>query len=258
MPILSCLTAALLLCLLAAPLRAEDAYAAHTHTGKDGAVLPYRLLSPEKPEAGKRYPLVIFLHGAGERGNDNQKQLKHGAGLFARPEVRAKYPCYVIAPQCPDGKRWCEVDWGDPKPHQTPAQPSVPLGLLLEVIDEFRQRPSVDQARLYVTGLSMGGFGTWDLVTRRPGQFAAAIPICGGGDVGAAQILAKLPIWIFHGGNDTVVKTVRSRLMNEAIKAAGGTLVKYTEYPDVGHDAWTAAYNEPELLPWLFGQRRAN
>lgn len=258
MPTLTCLTVVCLLCLLAAPLRAQDAYAAHTHTGKNGATLPYRLLSPEKPEAGKRYPLVIFLHGAGERGTDNQKQLKHGAGLFAKPEVRAQFPCFVIAPQCPEGRKWCEVDWGDPKPHQTPAEPSIPMALLLEVIDEFRQRPSVDQARLYVTGLSMGGFGAWDLITRRPGQFAAAVPVCGGGDVAAAQSLAKMPIWIFHGGNDGVVKTVRSQLMNEALKKAGSTLVKYTEYPGVGHDSWNPAYKEAELLPWMFGQRRAN
>lgn len=257
MPTLSYLTALLLLCLLV-PISAEEPYATFTHTGKDGATLPYRLLTPEKIEAGKRYPVVIFLHGAGERGNDNQKQLKHGAGLFAKPEVRQKFPCYVIAPQCPDGKKWCEVDWGDPKPHQTPAQPSVPMSLLLELIDEFRQRPSVDQARLYVTGLSMGGFGTWDLISRRPTQFAAAVPICGGGDVAAATVLAKMPIWIFHGANDTVVKTVRSQLMDEALKKAGSTLVKYTEYPGVGHDAWNPAYKESELLPWLFGQRRSN
>lgn len=256
MSFLPCLSV-LVLCLLI-PLHAEDPFTAQTYTGKDGATLPYRLLAPEQAEPGKRYPLVIFLHGAGERGTDNQKQLQHAVRLFATAENRKQYPCYVIAPQCPDGKKWCEVDWGDPKPHQTPAQPSEPMGLLLGLIDEFRQRPSVDQARLYVSGLSMGGFGTWDLITRRPGQFAAAVPVCGGADVNAAATLSKMPIWVFHGGNDTVVKTVRSQLMVEALKKAGSTVVKYTEYPGVGHDSWNPAFKEAELLSWLFAQRRAN
>jgi predicted peptidase len=258
MPTVSCLSALILVLLVVVTARGEEAFATQTYTGKNGETLPYRLLSPTQVEPGKRYPLVIFLHGAGERGNDNQKQIKHAVGRFATPENREKFPCYVIAPQCPDGKRWCEVDWGDPKPHQTPTQPSQPMSLLLELLDEFRQRPSIDQSRLYVTGLSMGGFGTWDLVTRRPGQFAAAMPVCGGADVSAAPALAKLPIWVFHGDQDNVVKTVRSQVMVEALKKAGSTVVKYSEYPGVGHDAWTPAFKEPELFNWLFSQRRAN
>jgi predicted peptidase len=253
----SCLVP-LLLILAHASTAADEPFTSLTFTGPDGTTLAYRLLSPETQEPGKRYPLVVFLHGAGERGSDNLKQLKHGAGTFAKGENRKSFPCFVLAPQCPDGKRWCEVDWGDPKPHQTPAKPSVPMGLLLALLDQFRQRPSVDQARLYVTGLSMGGFGTWDLLTRRPGLFAAGAPICGGGDVTAAPALAKLPLWVFHGADDTVVKTVRSRLMVDALKGAGSTLVKYSEYPGVGHDAWSPAFKEAEFLPWLFAQRRGN
>jgi predicted peptidase len=252
---LSCLMI-MALVVVALPVAAVEVWAVQTHRAADGTVLPYRLLTPEPAEAGKRYPLVVFLHGAGERGDDNRRQLTHGAPAFATPQARAQFPCFVIAPQCPAGRRWCEVDWGAEESHRTPPQPSVPLAALLEVIELFRQRPDVDQARLYVTGLSMGGFGTWDLITRRPTLFAAAVPVCGGGDVQAAPHLVSMPVWIFHGAKDTVVKTVRSRQMHEAIRQAGGKLVRYSEYPGVGHDAWTRAYQEPELLTWLFAQRR--
>jgi predicted peptidase len=237
---------------------AEDPFAKRTVTGADGATLPYRLLSPEHADAGKRYPLVIFLHGAGERGTDNEAQIKNCARDFAKPDVRAKFPCFVLAPQCPGDRKWCEVDWGDPKPHLTPKDPSVPMGLLLGLLPQVMKELPIDPSRVYVTGLSMGGFGTWDLITRLPNVFAAAAPICGGGDVTAAPALAKLPIWIFHGGNDGVVKTVRSQLMIEALKQAGSTVAKYSEYPGVGHDSWGRAFAEPEFFTWLFAQQRGD
>lgn len=237
-------------------LRAEDAFEKRTFTGANGKTLPYRLLSPAKLEPGKKYPLVVFLHGAGERGSNNESQLQNCARDFAKPENREKYPCFVIAPQCDGAYRWCEVDWGDPKPHTTPKEPSVPMGLLLSVLAEFTKQPTVDTNRLYVTGLSMGGFGTWDIITRNPGMFAAAAPICGGADVTAAPSLAKLPIWVFHGGSDDVVKTVRARLMVEALKAAGSTSVRYSEYPGVGHGSWGNAFAEPEFFTWMFAQKR--
>jgi predicted peptidase len=237
---------------------AEDPYAKRTFAGAGGATLPYRLLAPEAPAAGKRYPLVVFLHGAGERGTNNESQLTHCARDFAKPEVRAHHPCFVVAPQCPNDRKWCEVDWGDPKPHLTPKEPSVPMGLLLALLPQLMQELPVDPARVYVTGLSMGGFGTWDLVTRQPALFAAAAPICGGGDVTAAPALATLPIWIFHGGDDGVVKTVRSQLMIAALKQAGSTVAKYTEYPGVGHGSWGKAFAEPEFFSWMFAQQRGD
>jgi predicted peptidase len=174
-----------LLVALHIPVVGEEQFSSETFDAGNGTLL-YRQLTPTKMEPGKRYPLVIFLHGAGERGADNEKQLKHVVGIFAQAKNLEQFPCFVIAPQCPDGKRWCEVDWGDPNPHKTPAQPSEPMDKLLKLIDQMRQQPNIDQARLYVMGLSMGGFGTWDLITRRPCMFAAAIPVCGGGDVDAA------------------------------------------------------------------------
>ena len=237
-------------------LLAEDPFEKRTFSGADGHSLSYRLLSPPNLAAGQKYPLVVFLHGAGERGNNNESQLQHCVRDFAKPENLEKYPCFVLAPQCESRFRWCEVDWGDPKPHLTPKEPSVPTGLLLSLLAEFTKQPAVDTDRLYITGLSMGGFGTWDMITRNPGMFAAAAPICGGADVSAAPSLANLPIWVFHGGADGVVKTVRSHLMIEALKAAGSKTVKYSEYPGVGHGSWRNAFAEPEFFTWMFAQKR--
>lgn len=135
------------------------------YTDAQGKTLAYRLLKPENYDSKTVYPLVIFLHGAGERGSDNTKQLIHGVSEFAKPENRKAYPCFLLAPQCPDGKRWVEVDWGADK-HTQPKNPSDPMKLLLELIPEFQKEYRVDPKCIYVTGLSMGGFGTWDLVAQ--------------------------------------------------------------------------------------------
>lgn len=221
-----------------------------TFTDPAGKTLPYRLLKPESYDPKQKYPLVIFLHGAGERGNNNEAQLVHGVPEFAKPENRQKYPCFLIAPQCPRGDRW--ADW-DAK--QQTSKPLEPLRLVSELIDQVQKEYSIDPNRIYVTGLSMGGYGTWDLIERYPDRFAAAVPICGGGDPSKAATIAKLPIWAFHGGKDPVVKPELSRTMVEALKKAGGQ-PKYTEYPDVAHDSWVPAYREPEMFAWLFAQKR--
>lgn len=200
-----------------------------------------------------KYPLVIFLHGAGERGNDNEKQLKHGVKIFTKPKNLIKYPCFVIAPQCPVGKRWVEVSWSLPK-HNMPEKPSESVSLLMQLIDDFCKKYPVDTTRIYVTGLSMGGFGTWDVISRYPDKFAAAVPICGGGDENQASKIANIPIWAFHGGKDRVVKTYRTRNMIKAIKKEGGK-PKYTEFPKLGHFSWKAAYNTKGLLKWMFSQK---
>jgi len=220
-----------------------------------GKKLLYRMLSPEKIEPGKKYPLVVFLHGAGERGNNNEAQLKHCARKFAEPAIRKKHSCFVIAPQCPRGRRWVEVNWGERKPHTTPETPSEPMGLLLNLLKESMKKLPIDTDRVYASGLSMGGFGAWDLLVRRPNVFAAAIPVCGGADNSKAKTIAHIPIWVWHGGADRVVHTVRSQTMVEALKKAGGK-PKYTEIPGCGHGSWGPAYKEPTLLDWLFSHRR--
>lgn len=232
----------------------RDRFEARTFTDAAGTKLNYRLLQPKDYDPSRKYPLVLFLHGAGERGDDNQKQLVHGMNDFASDEIMAKYPCFVVAPQCPNNKKWVEVDWSAAK-HTAPEKPSESLQASFEALAALQKEFRIDDKRIYITGLSMGGYGTWDAIERRPDYFAAAAAVCGGGDVANAKKLTKLPIWAFHGDQDTAVKPERSRDMIAAIKAAGGE-PKYTEYPGVGHNSWSRTYSDPEFYAWLFAQQR--
>jgi predicted peptidase len=225
-----------------------------TYTGADGKTLPYRLLKPLNYNPKEKYPLVVFLHGAGERGDDNDKQLVHGVPEFLTPENRKDYPCFLIAPQCPEGKKWVEVDWSAESEIQ-PKEPSEPMRLTLGLIGQMRKDYPIDAKRIYVTGLSMGGFGAWDVIARRPDLFAAAVPICGGGDETTATKIAKIPIWAFHGAKDPAVNVNRTRHMIAALKKAGGE-PKYTEYPDEGHASWVPAYKDAAMMKWLFAQKK--
>lgn len=231
----------------------RDRFEARTFEGPAGK-LNYRLLKPKDYDPNRKYPLVLFLHGAGERGDNNKAQLVHGMNDFASDEVMSKYPAFVVAPQCPNDKKWVEVDWSAMK-HTAPAKPSESLQLSFETLTALQKEFSIDAKKIYVTGLSMGGYGTWDAAERRPDYFAAAAPICGGGDVGNAKQLTKIPIWAFHGDQDTAVKVERSRDMIAAIKAAGGE-PKYTEYKGVAHNSWSQTYSNPEFYAWLFAQER--
>lgn len=231
-----------------------EKFEARTYTDAAGTKLLYRLLKPKNYDAKKSYPLVLFLHGAGERGNDNFAQLKHGMENFANDAAMEKHPCFVIAPQCPAGAKWVDVDWGAAK-HDMPEKPASAMRLTMEVLGNLSKEFSIDQNRLYITGLSMGGYGTWDTIQRQPNMFAAAIPICGGGDPKFARQIANVPIWAFHGDKDTAVKVERSRDMINAIKEAGGA-AKYTEYPGVGHNSWTATYKNQDVHDWLFAQKK--
>jgi predicted peptidase len=233
----------------------EELYEPRIFKDEAGQSLNYRLMIPKdySPTGTDKYPLVLFLHGAGERGGDNAKQLVHGTKEFAKKENREKYPCFVIAPQCPEGKKWVEVDWSA-ETHKQPGE-SVSLVLTRELMASLQKEFRIDEKRLYVTGLSMGGYGTWDMITRTPDVFAAAAPICGGGDETVAARAAKLPLWVFHGDKDTAVKPERSRNMIAAIEKAGGK-PRYTEYVGVGHDSWSRTYADPAFMEWLFAQKR--
>ncbi len=241
-----------LFCFLPA-VRGDD-FEAREFSGTDGAKLPYRLLQPANIEPGKKYPLVIFLHGAGERGSDNKAQLKHGVGAFARADSREQFPCFVFAPQCPKDKKWVDMEWGGAT-GTAPADPGATQTLMLAAVAAIEKEFPIDPDRIYVTGLSMGGYATWDLITRHPQKFAAAIPVCGGGDKEKAAAATPVPVWAFHGLADNVVLPVRSQDMVAGLRAAGGTAA-LTEFPGVAHDSWTMAYSEPNLLHWLFAQRR--
>jgi predicted peptidase len=232
----------------------EQLFEPREFVGANGETLKYRLLKPSPYNADREYPLVIFLHGAGERGSDNKAQLKHGMADFCKAKWRDKYPCYVVAPQCPTGKKWVEVDWSAPA-NEMPAKTSDSLQLVFELTDTMIKDSAVNDNRIYITGLSMGGYGTWDALARRPSFFAAAIPICGGGDPKTVERFVNVPLWCFHGDKDEAVPVTRSREMIDALEAAGGT-PKYTEYPGVAHNSWAQTYADPQVFEWLFTQLR--
>ena len=198
------------------------------------AKLEYLLSLPsDYGKSRKAWPLVLFLHGSGESGSDLNKVKVHGPPKLV--ETNGPFPFILVSPQSP-GRGW---------------NPDVLNALLDSVIKEYH----VDKDRVYLTGLSMGGYGTWALAAAYPGKFAALAPICGGGNPAEAGKLARLPIWVFHGAKDTTVPLKRSEEMVEALKAAGGN-PKFTVYPEAGHDSWTATYDNPEFYTWLLAQKR--
>lgn len=224
-----------------------------------GGTLLYRKFTPEL-KAGEKYPLVIFLHGAGERGANNITQVS-GQDAFLNlifGEEGAKYPAYLIAPQCPNEKKWCEVDWSQKNSHATPETPSYGMKLLHELLQEMKAKDQIDPDRIYVTGISMGGYGTFDFLVRYSDELAAAIPVCGGADnekLATMPELKKIPVWIFHGGADGAVPTQRSRDAFAALQK-NECDVQYTEFPGVGHGCWGLAYHTKGLADWLFSQKR--
>ena len=212
----------------------------------------YLILPPLKIEEGKQYPLLFFMHGAGERGNDVQKLLPHLPRQMAKEEWLEKYPCFMVIPQCRDGEQWVDQAWSQKESVPIEEEPTAQMAMAMAVLDQSLETLPIDRNRIYLTGLSMGGFGSWDLAMRRPELFAAVAPVCGGGDETQAARLKNIPIWAAHGDADTVVWPVRTRTMVEAIKAEGGN-VKYTEYPGVGHNSWTPFYSNPDgVIPWMF------
>lgn len=231
---------------------AAELTTAETFKSAEGETLPYRLFMPKDLPAGKRVPLVLFLHGAGERGDDNAAQLKHGVNDLVK-YATTKEPVIVVAPQCPKEMQWVNTSWSAAR-HSMPSMPSTPMKLAMQLLAETMAKLPVDASRVYVTGISMGGYGTWDIVQRKPDLFAAAIPICGGGDSDRAPSIKSVPIWTFHGDKDGAVPVARSRDMVAKLQACGGN-IQYREYPGAGHDVWTRTYADPSVLAWFFKQR---
>ena len=270
--------------------------------GTVDATYRYRLIEPRAEAIAdptsasrSRVPLVVFLHGSGERGSDNRAQLKHFAGACASDEFQTKAPCYVLAMQCPKNETWMafarELKYGkEGKFASHREEPTRAMRALMQAIDEVVATKAVDPTRVYLTGLSMGGFGAFDLAARRPELFAAVVPICGGGDPATAASIARIPFFIVHGTDDTVVPVENSRRMREAIAGAAAEAARvdreqqrekagesarstndaptpmpkrapnpmYREYDKVGHDSWTPAYRfgDDGVLDWMFAQRR--
>ena len=225
-----------------------------------GDSLLYRQLNPQKIKKGERYPLVLFLHGAGERGSDNVSQLRHGAMMFTNPVNRENYPCFAIFPQCP-----ADLYWPTPKrpdsfkegnPFPADAEISGPLALTKELLDSLVKTYPVDKGRIYIVGLSMGGMGTFDMVCRFPDMFAAAIPICGGINTDRLNhFSSETAFRIFHGDADSVVPVEFSREAYLKLKA-GGADVEYIEFPGVDHGSWEPAFNRTDFMSWLFNQKK--
>lgn len=218
-------------------LHAEDNPGEQTSAQLNARVqvrLGYLLYLPRDYDKEKSWPLMLFLHGAGERGDDLELVKKHGP-----PKLIAAgkdFPFIVVSPQCPKGRWWEPME-------------------LVALLDEISGKYKVDPDRIYVTGLSMGGFGSWRLAAYAPERLAAIAPICGGGETYWTKEFAHLPVWAFHGAKDTGVPLERSQAMVDALKKSGGE-PKFTIYPDAGHDSWTAAYDDPELYKWLLAQKR--
>ncbi|MCS7238449.1 MAG: prolyl oligopeptidase family serine peptidase [Thermoguttaceae bacterium] len=220
----------------------------------NGFELPYRLLIPAGYSADKKWPIIVFFHGIGERGTDNEAQLKHPQ--FIRLAIDEKDPCFLVAPQCPPTSTWTELRPNFRQGFRQAAPATEPMLAVIELLEALAKEFSIDPDRWYATGLSMGGFATFDLLIRKPEWFAAGVPLCGGMPEDEAPKIAHIPLWIFHGAEDKAVPVELSRRAVKALQAAGAKAVKYTEYPDVGHDVWRRAYLEPELRDWLLAQRR--
>lgn len=224
-----------------------------TFKATDGTEVLYRFAAPEKTDEGKQYPLVLFLHGAGERGSDNKAQLKHGVNDILKGAAKLGEPVFLIAPQCPP-ERW----WAEPSPDRlglADAGKNRLLEAVLALVEETATKHPIDRKRIYVTGLSMGGFGTWWMLAESPETWAAAIPICGGGNTKDAVNFKDIPIRIFHGAADDVVLPKSSEMMAAALKEIGGK-AELTIYPGVGHNSWTQTYRDAEVIKWLFAQKK--
>jgi predicted peptidase len=224
--------------------------------------LPYRLLLPENYDSSKQYPLIVVLHGAGERGKDNEVQLKHGGALFLKDSVRKSFPARTIFPQCSFFSFWSNVkfdfDMAAKKPKflfQADGDPSVAMRLAIELVNKTLKDYPIKKDQVYVGGLSMGGMGTFEIVRRMPNTFAAAFPICGGANPSTAKELTQPSWWIFHGEKDPVVPVKFSEEMAEALKRAGAKEVRLSLYPDALHNSWDNAFAEPDFLPWLFSKK---
>ncbi len=217
----------------------EVTFQSHTYSPENSSeTFPYAVHVPKNYSSATAYPAILFLHGLGERGSDGVKHTTVGLGkaIKANPE---RFPCIVIMPQCPDDRRW------------TGMMETVVMGILDEAMDKY----NVDTKRIVLTGLSMGGFGTWTVGRTYTDRFAALAPVCGGGEPFDVDALTRIPIWCFHGDEDNVVSPDRSREMVQAVQAAGGD-IKYTEYPGVKHNSWDPTYGDLEVIAWMLEQHQ--
>ena len=228
---------------------------------QESDTLPYRLLLPAKYDSTKKYPMVIFLHGSGERGNNNTSQLNHGGNIFTNDSIMENYPAIVMFPQCATRSSWSTLTFRrdtilkrNIRIFPTGTSPKTDMKLLMLLIKDIKQNYPVDKKRIYVGGLSMGGVGTYELVYRMPKTFAAAFVICGAADLSTAKKLKKPSWWIFHGQKDSAISVEYGKEMATALENVGAK-VKLTIYPEDGHNSWDDAFKEPGLFEWMFSKK---
>lgn len=221
----------------------------------DTTTLNYRLFKPAVIQESKNYPLILTIHGAGERGNDNEKQIAwHGiATAWADSAAQERNPCFILSPQCPEGNRWVDADWTPGYYNQDTVQMSNELQTVHKLIQQIISDYPIDTNRLYITGLSMGAQGAWDFITRYPDLFAAAIPMSGGGDPKKMERIKHLPLWVFHGTMDKAVSVNGLRKVVTALKSHGSNVI-FTELADGQHVIWKPLYENRLLQDWLFSQ----
>ncbi|WP_316768746.1 prolyl oligopeptidase family serine peptidase [Pedobacter frigiditerrae] len=227
---------------------------------QESDTLKYRILYPENFDAKKKYSVLFFLHGRGESGNDNEKQLTHGSKMFLSDDFRKNFPSIIIFPQCAEESYWAnvEIETINTKrffTFQKDGEPTKSMGLLLKLTDQILSQTYADKSRIYVGGLSMGGMGTFEILRRKPKTFAAAFAICGGDNIANVKKYQNVPLWIFHGGLDDVVNPQLSYSVYRELRKLGNE-PKYTIYPKANHNSWDSAFAEPELLPWLFRNKK--
>jgi predicted peptidase len=232
------------------PHEVDERFLPNTYTTPAGDTLRYRLFVPDLAESDTRYPLIVFLHGGQGAGTDNLSQISKsnwtGSHVWLQPDTQRRHPAFVAAPQLPGLHRWDYVTSDDLSTYGE---------LVIELIEELAQSYPVDRDRIYVTGQSRGGWGVWDLIAKRPDLFAAAIPVCGGGNPRVVSTMRGVSIWVFHGARDREVNVERSREMVEALRTAGSN-VNYSEYRFSGHAIWDKAYGEKDLIDWVFAKRK--
>ena len=214
--------------------------------------LPYRIYIPEDYDENTEYPLVVFLHGAGERGSDNELQLKNAVQALFDRDDGLMMNSIVIAPQCPEGEQWVDTPWADGNYSVDAVPESNELAAVVALLSSLGEKYSIDSSRIYAIGVSMGGFGVWDLITRHNDIFAAAVPMCGGGDHSKASLLSVTPIYTFHGSADDSVPFEGTYEMVSAIEDEGSRKINFVIYDGEGHGIWEEASAEPDWLAWIF------
>lgn len=229
---------------------------AHTYTDDNGMTLPYRLFLPPGYDAQKQYPLVLSFHGAGSRGDDNLKQLRPWIAGWMDEQAQDENPCIILMPQCPKKCKWVNVDWTKGSYIFKDVAISDQMKLAKAIFDKVVEEEAVDKSRIYVMGASMGGYATWNFVMRYHKLIAAAVPICAAGDPSMAKKIRKVPIWAFHGDVDPTVPLSGSTDMITALQNVKKTDVHLTIYEGVKHNSYEQAWNEPELIKWVFSQTK--